>query len=66
MAASDSKGRLDRHDSRRLLMCDCCNREIMGEVRDDKVIFTARRHGRKHVLTVPLHGNDGRALCVEG
>ena len=40
--------------TRKVYYCDCCGREKMAEWRDGKIVVTDRRHGKKHVWTLPL------------
>lgn len=34
--------------------CDCCGVETLAEIRGDKVVIFDRRHGRKHIVVLPL------------
>lgn len=36
------------------LQCDCCGSETLAERCGDKVVIRARRHGREHILVLPL------------
>lgn len=36
------------------VMCDCCGREILAEIRDGKVIIFTERHGRRHFTVIEL------------
>lgn len=36
------------------IYCDDCGKEKMAELRDGKLIIIDRRHGRRHVASLPL------------
>ena len=34
--------------------CDCCGKETLAEIRDDKIIIIDRRHGRRHIAVLNI------------
>ncbi len=36
------------------IKCDCCGKETLAEIRDNKVIIVDKRHGRKHLVVLTL------------
>ncbi len=36
------------------IKCDCCGKETLAEIRDNKVIIIDKRHGRRHLVVLTL------------
>lgn len=36
------------------IKCDCCGRETLGQIKDDKLVIMDRRHGKKHIAIITL------------
>jgi hypothetical protein len=34
--------------------CSCCGKELLAEIRDDKMIIMDKRHGRRHLVVITL------------
>ena len=49
----------DSTQSRRPIYCDDCMMVQMAEVHEDKLVIKKKRHGRMHVLVVPVTGKQG-------
>ena len=44
------------------IYCDCCGREKVAEIKEDKVIIKVRRHGDTHVAVIPVKEILDKAL----
>jgi hypothetical protein len=42
-------------DIRTPLFCDCCGSVVMGHMVGNKIVWYDKRHGEKHVVSVPLN-----------
>jgi len=36
------------------IKCICCGKEILAEIKDNKMVIMDRRHGKKHVVVLTL------------
>ena len=36
------------------IMCDCCGKEKMAEIKDNKLIIFDTRHGQRHFVVLDL------------
>lgn len=44
------------------VMCDCCGKEKMAEIRDRKVVIYDTRHGQRHFVVLDIDKLAGSAL----
>jgi len=42
------------NDVRFTIKCDCCGRETLAQIKDNKLVIMDRRHGKKHVAIITL------------
>ena len=42
--------------SKQPILCDCCGKEIMAEVKDGKLIIIQHRHGKNHFSVTKING----------
>jgi hypothetical protein len=45
------------------VMCDCCKKEVLAEIRENKLVIIDKRHGRRHLVVLTLE--DIKALMEE-
>jgi len=38
----------------RPIMCDCCGKEQLAEIKDGKLIIFTKRHGQRHFVTIDI------------
>ena len=36
------------------IVCDCCGMEVMAIRHADRIVITDKRHGRHHIVIIPL------------
>ena len=34
--------------------CDCCRKEVLAEIRENKLVIFDKRHGRRHLVVLTL------------
>ena len=44
------------------VMCDCCGREKLAEIKDRKVVIYDNRHGQRHFVVLDIDKLAGSAL----
>jgi len=44
----------ERKDGVYSIYCDCCGREKLAEIRDNKLVIMDRRHGKRHITVINI------------